>query len=206
MIGKLLIAVPCYEDIKQLFAESLNKLKRKLEDQEIPFEEKMTRGTMVHKARDDLARFAISGGFTHVLWIDSDMVFEADALERLYETGKDIVCGLYVSRHDPYPPVIFKAIEPRVIWHDRWERELFRVAGCGFGLVLMKAEVLPQVMNANEGKCFLPTKDLGEDLAFCQRAQQLGYEIWCEPKVRCGHIGQAVFRPAEGNRGWMIQN
>ena len=32
----------------------------------------------------------------------------------------------------------------------------------------------------------------GEDAAFCIRAKEYGYEIWIDPTVKLGHVGQTV--------------
>jgi WXG100 family type VII secretion target len=37
----------------------------------------------------------------------------------------------------------------------------------------------------------------GEDTAFCRRATQCGYEIWCEPTARIGHIAHVPIYPGE---------
>jgi hypothetical protein len=36
---------------------------------------------------------------------------------------------------------------------------------------------------------------LGEDLAFCKRASDLGYSIWANLNAPVGHIGQFVIEP-----------
>jgi hypothetical protein len=38
-------------------------------------------------------------------------------------------------------------------------------------------------------------RELGEDLAFCKRATDMGYEIWAEPSVKLGHIGHITIYP-----------
>ena len=38
----------------------------------------------------------------------------------------------------------------------------------------------------------LPSVEYGEDLAFCDRARQKGYTLYCDPSVRAGHIGFVV--------------
>ena len=50
------------------------------------------------------------------------------------------------------------------------------------------------------GNCFTPAYNLGEDLAFCKRADELGFEIWCEPFVRVGHIGHLTIYPEDEGR------
>ena len=39
---------------------------------------------------------------------------------------------------------------------------------------------------------FTPINGVGEDLAFCWRARQLGYRIWCDPRIPLGHVGYTV--------------
>ena len=34
---------------------------------------------------------------------------------------------------------------------------------------------------------------LSEDYSFCQRARELGYKIWLDPRIVLGHIGQFVY-------------
>ena len=75
----------------------------------------------------------------------------------------------------------------------------FRVDGCGFACVLTTTELLQAVMQ-KYGSCFQPTKDYGEDLAFCWRVKNIGREISCEPTVRPGHIAHVPMYAGE-NRG-----
>lgn len=200
---RLLIAVPCYEQMRVEFAKSLLGLVAQLHADGIEHEVKIIAGSLVHIARDRLARHAVNNGFSHVLWIDSDMVFSPSIAEDLLDTGKAMVCGRFISRHSPYLQVIFKSIE-----RNRVERymeadipdDTFRIAGCGFGCVLMRTEILRDVLQNNHGQAFLPTPELGEDLAFCERAVGAGYEIWCEPTARVGHVGAVTIWPEDARR------
>lgn len=198
---KLLIAIPSYETMRVEFVQCLMKLTEKLRAEGVPYEVKILAGTMVHAARDSLARHAVNSDFTDVLWIDSDMVFEDHLYDDLAMTGKDMVCGLFISRHYPYLSCLFSKLgdNPERI-AEVTETDAFRVAGCGFGAVLMKTQVLRDVMIGNRGRCFIPEPMLGEDLAFCQRAAGAGYEIWCEPTARVGHIGSVPIWPEDGPR------
>ena len=63
--------------------------------------------------------------------------------------------------------------------------------GCGFGCVLMKSDVFLDVYGRFK-EMFEPIGDNGEDVAFCWRARQCGYKIWCDPSVICGHVGYSV--------------
>lgn len=193
---KLLIAVPAYESMRVEFVRSLMDLTGWLNENKVWYEVKIISGTLVHIARDRLAQHAVNNGFDEVLWIDSDMVFDRHVYEDLKDAGRDMVCGWFISRHYPYVSCLFRSMDP-VERINEVPDVPFRVAGCGFGCVLMKAEILKQVMVSNGGKCFVPSQKLGEDCAFCKRVTDLGFEIWCEPTVRVGHVGNLIIWPED---------
>ena len=203
MIKKLLIAIPCYDTLRAEFAKSLIALMAKLTKDGMAYEVLIVSGTVVHMARDNLAKHAVNNGFTHVLWLDSDMVFGETILDDLTISGRtdQILCARFVSRHNPYLPTIFTSVDPVTrVDEDKIPDDTFRISHCGFACVLTPAKVLEDVMNNYRGQCFLPTDKASEDIAFCTRAGGLGYQIWCEPTARVGHVGAVVIWPEDGKR------
>lgn len=193
---KLMIAIPTYDYMHFQFVECLTKLIRRLDRDGIDFEVHYQGGTLVYVGRDRLAKMAIDRGFTHILWLDSDMIFNEDLLENLMDCGKPFVTGIAHGRRAPHMSCLFNQIWPSV---DRWEghdypREPFKVAGCGFACVLMETKVAETVYTRH-GTAFFPMRELGEDLAFCKRATEAKYEIWVEPRVWLGHIGHITVYP-----------
>ena len=77
------------------FLQSLTALERKLMADGVWFEECVISGTLVYMARDKLAGKAVSEDFTHVLWLDSDMVFGPNLLEDLQMCRKPFVSCCY---------------------------------------------------------------------------------------------------------------
>ena len=198
---KLLIAIPSYDSMRAEFVQSLMSLVRWCSGNGIDHEVKIITGTLVYLARDRLAKHAVNKEFSHVLWLDSDMVFSENLLDDLIFCGKDIVCGKFISRHSPYVSCIFKSIDPveRIDPKDI-TGSAFEVAACGFGAVFMKAQVLRDVLISHGGECFMPIKNLGEDVAFCRRARECGYKIYCEPTARVGHVGTLTIWPEDGEK------
>ena len=197
---KLLVAVPCMDFCHTDFVRSLVGLR-------VPpgVQYTFSKSSLIYDARDALANVAIESGCDRVLWLDSDMLFEPDLYERLaahLDAGKEFVTGIYFARRAPVQPVLYKELrieqqgafyKPVADRFEDWPREEpFRIAGCGFGAVLMTTELLKRVRDAC-GLPFMPSAGYGEDLAFCLRATQLGAELWCDPQVRPGHIGLAVY-------------
>lgn len=193
---KLLIAIPTNDYMHYQFVECLTKLVKRLDEDDIDYDIAYQGATLVYVGRDKLANKAMNECYTHMLWLDSDMIFTDDLLDDLMYSGKPFVTGIAHSRRAPHVSCIFKEIWPKV---DRWEGceypiQAFRIGGCGFACVLIETEIVRNVYNKN-GTAFFPMRELGEDLAFCKRATDMGYEIWAEPSVKLGHIGHITIYP-----------
>ena len=108
----LLIAVPCMDYIHADFVKSLLNLTTHLQRQGIRFKVEIQAGTLVYFARNKLACQAINENYTHLLFLDSDMVFDEEIVETLTFCGKDFVCGAFQSRRPPYGSCVFSALKP----------------------------------------------------------------------------------------------
>lgn len=200
---KLLIGVPCVDYVHAEFVKCLTQLILQLKEDRVDFTLFLNPGSLIHIARDKIASKAINEGYTHVLWLDSDMVFGPKILEDLQFCGKPFVTGICASRRRPYVGCVFSQIDDinHLARVEEIPPEAFEVQGCGFACVLMETEILRAVMMANHGRCFIPMDAYGEDLAFCIRARRLGYHIWAEPTVRPGHIShEPVYYPDDHER------
>ena len=196
-MDKILIAIPTTDYIHARFIESLLLLHDHLTAEGIRHEIAMEAGTLVYLARNRLAAKAVTEGFSHVLWLDSDMVFTEEIVETLMFCKKDMVCGVFQSRRPPFISCIFKDIRMESLERFKtYPAEPFRIGGCGFACVLMKTEVIQKVRD-HYGKPFTPMEDYGEDLAFCRRAAALGVEMWCDPTARIGHIAHVPVYPED---------
>lgn len=195
---RLLIGIPTLDFVHVEFMRCLTALLMRLKDDGIEFDLDIESGTLVYFARERIAHKAINEHYTHVLWLDSDMVFKPSILDDLMFSGKDFVTGIYHARRKGYASCIFKTInlDEGIERFDKYPNETFQIQGCGFGCVLTSAEVLSSVC-LHFGTCFTPLPSLGEDIAFCKRAQDLGYKLWCEPSVVCGHIGHITIYPED---------
>ena len=192
---KTLIAVPCMDQVPALFAFSLAQLKTV---EECTLTMKM--GSLIYTSRNDIATQALQMDADYVFWLDSDMVFPPDTLIRMMNTLRkndlDILTGLYFRRVPPYTPVLFDklSIDGDVCDFSEFDsipKDLFEVGGCGFGCVLMKTDVFFDVQS-KFGNMFAPVANNGEDIAFCCRAKECGYKIYCDPSIICGHVGYSV--------------
>lgn len=188
---RTMIAIPAMEQMHSWTAQCLANLR--------PVGEVKTEYIIrqqVDAARNMLAKKALEEGYDRILWIDSDMSFEADLLERLsldLEEGWDAVTGLYFKRTFPLEPVIYDAIdtekpEARTFWNYPQDA-LFPVAGCGFGGILMNTDILRSLQEPP----FLPFLHLSEDLSFCVRMAENQRRIACDSRIKLGHLGTIVY-------------
>ena len=200
---RLLIAVPTTGYMHADFVESLVKLTNHLTREGIHHEVDILPGTLVFMARNKQASKVINGDYTHLLFIDSDMVFDESIVETLMFCGKDFVCGAFQSRRPPYGSCVFSSLSP-LVKVTEYGNTPFRVAGCGMACTMISREILREVQE-KYGNCFDPERVegvlFGEDLAFCRRVNLIGREMWCDPTARVGHISQKQIWPGEETAG-----
>lgn len=197
---KLLIAIPSLDYMHVDFVKSLVGLTERLHREGVAFDVCIESGTLVYVARDRLTCKAINDGYTHVLWFDADMVFNDSILDDLMFSGHDFVCGVFHARRKGFHSCIFSDIRLNSLTRvEEYPAETFEIAGCGFGCVLVKADILREVQ-INYGTTFLPMKSYGEDLACCKRIAELGHKMYCEPSARVGHIGHIAIYPEDHER------
>lgn len=199
---KLLIAIPTMDTVPVDFMKSLLYLTRRLSADRVDYQVAIESGTLIYMARDRLANVAINGDYTHVLWLDSDMVFGESIVDDLRFSGHDFVTGIAHGRRKPFMSCLFKNIELDHL--ERWKLQdypigPFEVAGCGMACVLITTDIL-RAVKMKDGTCFTPFNQYGEDLSFCKRARALGYRIFAEPAVRLGHVGHLVIWPDDCER------
>lgn len=196
---KTLIAIPCMDVIEADFVECLANL-RHVGEVEIKF----LKASLVYDARNQITKYALDkGGFDYVLWLDSDMTFGPDLMEKLLadmepEDGpkRQAVSGLCFGRRPPFKPCIYKSLDvqqqgqmiyPKAeVYLDYPRDQLFDVAACGFACVMMRMDVLEAM--GIYGVPFFPIGGLGEDLTFCWRAQKLDIKFHCDSRLKIGHI------------------
>ena len=194
---KYLVAIPCMDMIHTGFFRSCMGLNRVGETRF-----SLTMSSLIYDARNSLARQAINEGFDRMLWLDSDMEFETDLMERLaadMDEGRDFVAGIYFKRKAPVSPVVYSeighmevengGIRPYALPYEDYPKDqIFTCKGVGFGGCMLSVNMLKAVVD-KYGLPFSPILGFGEDLSFCARARELGFELYCDSRVKLGHIG-----------------
>jgi GT2 family glycosyltransferase len=196
-MDKILIAVPTTGQVEIEYVGSILRLARNTRA-----DIQHTSGSLVHAARNSFVKTAIDGNYTHMLFIDSDMVFNADALDVLLQHDKDIISGSIFSRVPPYQPCFYERLrlgEPGETIRDPvkvLQDGVQEVEGVGTAFLLVKVPVYQAIIDKFHVYPFQPINGYGEDLSFCLRARQCGYRIYVDNDLTIGHIGKVVITKA----------
>lgn len=62
-------------------------------------------GSSILQGRESLIKKSISGGYSHILWLDSDMEFPTDLLDRLIEHNAPVAACAYANAYTLKPNV-----------------------------------------------------------------------------------------------------
>ena len=149
---------------------------------------------VIHFNREQIADQALQNGVTHLLFVDTDMVFQPSAIEKLIKADKDIIGVRTHLRQLPPASTVAVVDENGENPMPDSETELFECYGVGTGFMLIKSDVLKKMEKPRFMFDF--SKDgsvIGEDIWFCRKARQMGYKIWCDPMVKVGHIGDFLY-------------
>lgn len=140
----------------------------------------------------------------YLFWLDADNIIQPRDFYTLLYDDYDIVSGLYFTRKPPFRPVATYNLPGAEIkgWLNGYEDgKVMEVDGIGMGACLMRWKVAKDMLDKYEFPFdFVKVKDdqngrfsyLTEDLVFCDRAQKLGYKIYMDCRVFCGHVGGVV--------------
>lgn len=193
---KTLVAVPCMDMVQTSFMKSLFQLVSVGETQ-ISFRV----SSLIYDSRNSLAGEALRNGYDRIMFLDSDMAFKPDILVKLskdMDEGRDFVGGLFFRRKPPFTPVIYKNLEYKCEgikpemklepYLDYPQDDIFEIEGSGFGAVLMTTDLINRV-GEKFGYPFSPMLGFGEDISFCWRVKQLGVPMYCDSRIKVGHVG-----------------
>lgn len=155
-----------------------------------------------------VAQFLASEADT-LVFIDSDVCWEAGSLLKLLDYPVDMVAGIYPQRKDPISFCVKWQNKPQLI-ADK-DTGLLEVDGVPAGFMKLSRKQLESMVeqypdtefyveNAPNKKAWALFCDyrigkhkMGEDYAFCRRWTDMGGKIWIDPEIKMGHIGYKTF-------------
>lgn len=173
----------------------------------------------IDAARNQMASDALAQGFDELMWIDSDIVFDPDDVEKLRGHDVPVACGMYpkkacrqfacaflpdtrqvlFGKHGGLIELLYSGfgfILTRRVVYETMQREL-RLPVCNqrFKGLPLVPYFLPMIVGEGEQAWYL-----SEDFAFCERARQCGFRIMADTTIRLWHVGSYRFGWEEAGR------
>jgi hypothetical protein len=164
-------------------------------------------GTLIANQRHELVLAAQEWLATHVLFIDSDIVFDSQHVVDLIDFAEPIVGAAYSKRVDPIIPTA---------WHkiDNWDTYVkleqqtashIKVEAMGLGFCLIDVKVFDQIdlpwfnLSFHQGPGVKPHYS-GEDIWFFRQCLAKEIPIWLDVKtsLEIGHLGVKVYQNVDG--------
>jgi hypothetical protein len=174
--------------------------------------------SVVSRARNLLAKDMLESKCTDLMFIDSDINFEPQDILRLLAWASDPKKGIVaaVPRTRKPEKVFISTLdfdENNKLTMD--SMGLVRAKRVATAFMMVRREVFEQLVEAHPEWNYYDESTnrtlsamfdfkvtdegyIGEDFLFCDRARELGFEVWIDPTISLGHMGVHEY---EGNFG-----
>lgn len=211
---KIVVIVPTFENIYPDTMKCIWDLK-KPGDYELDFD--FVRGYSVDRARNMGVQRAMKLGGTHILFVDNDMTFDPDFLDKLAEHDQPVVMGYYDHRSwDPKDDRqrtnlcklgqfnYLEQVTPEEVSEANKEGyDLIQVKGGGLGFALIDLQIFSEFKYPwFDFIEYVDGNVLSEDLYFSEQCKWLGIPIYADTRCYCGHI----FRQRHGGNETVHQD
>lgn len=211
---KCVILVPVGNRIEPLCEESL----RVLESNGHPVR-RVYGYANVDQARNEMVSQALQDGFQETMWIDSDIGFHPQDVEKLRSYGLPLVCGIYAKKGRRALAIHVLPGTESIQFGTSGGLYEIRYAATGFLHVrrevyeVTRRKLNLPICNMRFGERVIPyfqpmvIKDdrvpaanavpsteedhwyLGDDYSFCERVRQAGFQIMADSSIRLAHYG-----------------
>ncbi len=165
----------------------------------------------IDAARNQMASDALAHGFDELLWIDADILFDPDDVDKLRQRDLPLVCGIYPKKSRRQFACSFLPQTRQVVFGVKGG--LLEIRYCGFGFTLtrrtlyetMQRQLHLPICNRHFHAPLVPYFGplvagegeqawyLGEDYSFCERARQCGFRVMADTTIRLWHVGSYRF-------------
>jgi hypothetical protein len=146
----------------------------------------------IGEVRQEIVEDALKHDYDRVLFIDSDIILTPHTFIKLFNSGKDMVTGVYYTKSEPSQPVIFKKTGDGC-YVNYPKDEIVEIESAGLGCCLIKTEIFKTLRTKGEETFFklnpISVKNFeGEDFFFFNLCKKHGIKLWCDTSLQVGHI------------------
>jgi hypothetical protein len=201
MNHKIAICMPTREQMHSRCAFSLYNLGKALSKIGVEHSLFLSPGTLIANQRHELIIAAQEWGATHVMFIDSDIIFKPSHVIELLNFNELVVGAAYSKRIEPVIPTAWHHIDnwdTYVRLHEQTDSHI-QVEAMALGFCLIKIEVFDKldlpwfILGFNNGQY------TGEDIEFFRNCKNNNIPVWLDVKIsfEIGHLGLKEFKNAD---------
>ncbi len=159
-----------------------------------------TKGLVTDQARNNIvSRFMQTKESNYLLFLDADMIFPPNLVERMLRTDADIITALAFKKWYPHYPTIYTydGKDFKSILNYK-KNAVFEIDGCGMACCLIKKRVFKKIkepwfeFEVIKKPRFKQKFVLSEDLVFCKKVKKAGFKIVVDTSLICGHVGGVI--------------
>lgn len=170
----------------------INGEEKRLKIISITPQQKITTMQRIGYAREALRRAAIAGQYSHIFFLDTDVIpYKKDALSLLMKKDVMSVTGLYFYKQSKVPIMVDAKTKTNFTIERCTElaenREVAKTVVYGLGCTLISRTLFT-------GPFTFEPKDwgaeVGEDYGWCYQLDKAGIISWFCPEVICQHMGK----------------
>ena len=129
---------------------------------------------------------------THILFVDYDVLPRRNTLKTLIEHDKDIISGVYPAyRKFKLSWCLSRGELFKLMDYEDLPTNLFKAHVACNGMLLVKMEVFDKIEWPYWKTEYAGVEKgvrMGPDIYFFDKARAAGYDLWVDPKVKCGHF------------------
>jgi len=221
MKPSLFIAMPCYDSVKINSMLSVIKLIQQLGKSGIEVGIHTMRSPLIHQARNYLTSVFLTTEYQYMLFIDSDVEFEPEAVVRMMVAKKNMICTPYrvksldINKH--IYTVEFKDPKNILVLAEG----LVEIEAGPTGLMLIDRKVFEKIiknrpdlkiinkaaLNADKSHKFyynffdfgfIDGYAMGEDVSFCKLVRGNGFKIYANIESSTTHHGSFAWKGTFG--------
>lgn len=208
LAGKVVICLPLYGSIPvETFTSIFNlitSLPQLFESAHFSFARRSIPYLTRRAIAENVLELNRKAKIDYLLWIDADQVFTIEDIIKLFVAQKrenaDIIAPWITQKQPPYRSVFYKKSKDAysaVV--DVPDNAVFDLDAVGFGMVLMKMEVLQKLAKKHTPEKLFNAvdpktgEDIGEDILFCKLAQKEKFSIKGISAIKVGHAGAVIY-------------
>lgn len=203
-MNRILVGVPVDTHVEPAFLESFQKAISITQSEGWVNPQPMIVAYRVtNHARNLIVKRALDEEYTHILFMDADMKFPVGLLGKLLQQDKDIIGAFYVRKVSGFLPCVFQSDDDG--HYTYWTDIVEKVDALGTGALLVRTEIFKTIeFPWFEYEPYInddgDVKQVSEDVVFCRKAKEAGFDIWIDGHLTCGHVGPFIVTTHSHNR------